>query len=60
MAEMRRIDRAIIALHDYGTREGATAHSVKAALRNDGFTLDEIMAAIDEMSNPTNPKGEQE
>ena len=40
-----RLTLAVCALHDYGTRDGATAKSVMAAMRKDGFTDAEIAAA---------------
>lgn len=45
MTVVNRQERAIIALHDYGTRTGATAKSVKDAMLKDGFTLEEIAHA---------------
>ena len=44
-----RADRALIALHDHGTRDGATARSVMAAMKKDGFTDEEIRAATETM-----------
>lgn len=40
-----RLQRAIMALHDHGTRESATARSVRAAMLKEGFTDEEIEAA---------------
>lgn len=40
-----RLERAIITLHDYGSREGATAEKVRRQMLNDGFTNKEISAA---------------
>lgn len=47
--ELSRIDRAVLALHDHGTREGATAKSVMRAMKRDGFTEAEIAAAAERM-----------
>ena len=44
-----RLERAIIALHDYGTREGATAKSVRRQMMDAGFTNKEITAAAQAM-----------
>lgn len=44
-----RIDRAIIAIHDHGTREGATSKSVTKALKKDGFTPEEIAKTVKRM-----------
>jgi len=44
-----RIQRAILALHDYGTRDGATPETVKAAMVKDGFTKEEMAQAAAEM-----------
>lgn len=44
------IDRCIVALHDYGTREGATASGVMSQLKADGFTHTEIEQAIRKFS----------
>lgn len=40
-----RLQRAILALHDHGTRDGATATIVKEVMLKEGFTLEEIAAA---------------
>lgn len=46
MAENKeRLQRAILALHDHGTRERATAKSVRDAMLKEGFTDEEIKAA---------------
>lgn len=45
-----QIDRAILALHDYGTREGATAKSVMRQMEKAGFTKAEILKATSVMS----------
>lgn len=45
MTGINRQERAVIALHDYGTRPGATAKSVRDAMLKDGFTLEEIADA---------------
>lgn len=47
--EVTRIERAMIALHDYGTREGATAKKVRKQMMADGFTNKEIDAAATAM-----------
>ncbi len=41
------IDRCVAAIHDYGTREGATRSKVMASLKRDGFTTSEISQAVD-------------
>lgn len=46
---MTRLERCIVALHDLGSREGATMASVKKALRDEGFTNGEIAEACEEM-----------
>lgn len=41
----KKIDRktqALLALHDHGSREGATAAKVRKAMLGEGFTLEEI------------------
>lgn len=43
--ELTREVQAILALHDFGTRHGATAHSVRQAMLDEGFTLAEIAKA---------------
>lgn len=52
------IDRCIIALHDLGSREGATRAGVMAQLKRDGFTPKEISVAVEKMTSnskePTN------
>lgn len=40
------LDRRIIALYDLGSRDGATANGVMRQLKKDGFTVEEINAAI--------------
>ena len=44
-----RLDRAVIALHDHGTREGATKDTVLKGMKADGFTVEEVAAAVQEM-----------
>ena len=44
-----RKERAICALYDYGTREGATAASVRRQMKAAGFTAAEIAEAAQEM-----------
>lgn len=51
---MDRIDRAIIALHDHGSREGATTASVMAAMKRDGFTAQEVAEAAKRMEGEEN------
>lgn len=54
-----RKQRAFIALHDLGSREGATAASVRAGMLKEGFTLAEIRTAVEEYaSTPHTPTGE--
>lgn len=50
---LSRIDRAVIALHDYGTREGATAAKVKRQMKDAGFTPEEIVQAAKKMGATT-------
>lgn len=40
-----RKTQATLALHDFGTREGATARLVKRQMLGEGFTLEEIAEA---------------
>ena len=40
-----RITMARLAIHDFGTRDGATARSIRDAMLNEGFTLAEIAEA---------------
>jgi hypothetical protein len=47
---MTRLEQAMIALHDYGTREGATAKSVMREMKKAGFTQAEILKATSVMS----------
>lgn len=42
-----RVERAVLAVYDYTTRDGATNVSVLKDLKKDGFTLEEINSAID-------------
>ena len=46
---LQRLQRAIIALHDYGSREGATAAWVRQKMKADGFTAKEISEAAKKM-----------
>lgn len=46
-----RLNRAVIALHDHGTREGATKKTVTDGMTRDGFSLEEIAAAAQEMNS---------
>lgn len=43
------IARCKIAIHDYGTRKGATSAKVTSQLLKAGFTRDEISATTEEM-----------
>jgi len=45
-----RLDRAVLALYDYGTRDGATKKTVLDGMRRDGFSDAEIAAAAAEMA----------
>ena len=45
-----RKKRAAIALWDLATRDGATAKGVKAAMMKEGFSLEEIRAAVEGMA----------
>jgi len=45
------VDRCVIALHDLGSRDGATAKGVRAALKKEGFTNREIQAAVEKMAD---------
>jgi hypothetical protein len=45
-----RLDMAVIALHDHGTRDGATKASVLDGMKQDGFTREEVAAAAQEMN----------
>lgn len=47
---LSRIDRAVLALHDYGTREGATGKKVFNQMLNAGFTKKEIAEASKRMT----------
>lgn len=49
-----RKTQVLLALHDHGTRDGATARKVKQAMLDEGFTLDEIAEGA-----KTNLKGER-
>lgn len=50
------IDRCVAALHDLGSREGATARGVRAQLKCEGFTPAEIAEAVEKFS----PQKEQD
>jgi SOS response regulatory protein OraA/RecX len=45
-----RKQQAIIALHDYGSREGATPAKLKRNMKNAGFTAEEIAEAARALS----------
>jgi len=49
------IDRVIIALHDLGSRPGATAKGVRAQLKKEGFTPAEISEAVGKMAAQKEP-----
>lgn len=44
-----RLTLAVCAPQDHGTRDGATARKVTAAMRKEGFTDAEIAAAAEKM-----------
>lgn len=46
------IERVIIALHDLGSRDGATAKGVRVQLKKEGFTPAEILEAVEKMASP--------
>ena len=41
----RRKQQALLALHDHGSREGATAKTVRRAMLDEGFSDEEIAEA---------------
>jgi len=43
--KLDRMTAALLALHDYGSRDNATSASVKQCMLDEGFTLEEIAAA---------------
>ncbi|WP_333846932.1 hypothetical protein [Phaeobacter italicus] len=47
--EELQVQRCIIAIHDLGTREGATKTKVMAQLKKDGFTARQIKKAVELM-----------
>lgn len=47
---MTREQKADVALWDYATRDGATYKGINAAMKKDGFTLDEIISDIGRMT----------
>ena len=49
MTEISDLDRCLMALHDHGTRQGATSSKVLKALKSDGFTAATIKTAVVEM-----------
>lgn len=53
MQNPERIERAIIALHDFGSRPGATAKTVKRDMKRCGFTVEEIAQAAEVYGKPT-------
>ena len=53
MTEISDLDKCLMALHDHGTRPGATSSKVIKALKNDGFTAATIKAAVVEMRGET-------
>lgn len=44
------IDRCVIALHDFGSREGATRAKVMSQLKAEGFTANEISEAVSKIA----------
>jgi uncharacterized protein len=40
------VDRAVVAIHDMGTRSGATPKKVMAALKKAGFSYNTIVQAV--------------
>ena len=48
MEKIKRTDRIKLAIHDHGTRPGATSKKVMEALLKEGFERDEISKAIKE------------
>ena len=50
MTEISRIDRIKIALHDLGSRKGATAKGVMKELKKLGYSTQEINEAVKQMS----------
>lgn len=49
MKTIDHIDLAVMALHDYGTRDGATAKKVMKQMRAAGFNDKEIAQATERM-----------
>ena len=47
--KLSQVERCMIAIHDLGTRRGATHISVLAALKAEGFDRKTVKAAIKEM-----------
>lgn len=43
--ELDRETKALLALHDLGSRDGATARSVRQAMLDEGFTREEVEKA---------------
>lgn len=46
MTEISDLDRCIFAIHDYGTRPGATPSKLIKSLKSDGFTAGTIKKAV--------------
>jgi len=44
-----KVDQCIIALHDFGSREGATTAKVMKQLKDCGFTKNQIKQAVERM-----------
>ena len=44
------LERCMIAIHDHGTRDGATAQTVVESLKVDGFKESTIKDAVSKMS----------
>ncbi len=47
--------RAIMSLHDHGTRAGATAKSVQKGMEKEGFTRMEILVAVAALRSDATP-----
>lgn len=43
--QLPRKTQALLSLHDHGSREGATANTVRRAMLAEGFSLEEIAEA---------------
>lgn len=47
--DLSRVEKAKIALWDYGSRPGATAKNIRRNMKNAGFTSEEIAEAASQM-----------